>query len=281
MYDDCKCLSQSKRRRKQQLDISMEESRNRSLRRRRRLPLAPAKDVGTSTDRDQVKGDASRQTNRALATTVAGAAAVLFFKSIVPAAAASNIATTTEKNAAAGSLWELVSEDPSYSNLTACLNMADPEIVAALSSSGERPVTLFAPKDEAFSQQDWSKALLSGESDGLLVGNTIFDNRYEVEVYLNRASWPCRFNPEPVVLGDDVGTFNTVEEKSTAFLNSAKRSKIQMSPGLEFGRGTQCAWSAVRSQDTALLTIDEVGSERNPQSVMSRNQVENLGRSFD
>lgn len=204
MHGDCKYVSQSKRRRKQQLDISMEESRNQSLRRRRRLPLTPARDVGTCVDGNQVKGRASRQANRALATTVAGAAAVLFCKSIVPAAVAFNIATTTEKNDAAGSLWELVNEDPSYSNLTACLKMADPDIVATLSSSGEHPVTLFAPKDEAFSRQDWSRTLLSGESDALPVGGTIFDNRYEV--YLTHASWPRRFNPGRVVLGYDVDT---------------------------------------------------------------------------
>lgn len=71
-------------------------------------------------------------------------------------------------------LWDAISGDPEYSKLTACLEMADPSVAdllrAASGSAAGQPLTLFAPKDEAFEQPAWR-----GSKGGK--NTTIFDDR--------------------------------------------------------------------------------------------------------
>lgn len=82
----------------------------------------------------------------------------------------------------ATTLWDIVSRDPDYTKLTACIQMADPAIRDALSGSDANPLTLFAPKDSAFEHPDWnnrrnrtSDAIFGG--DGAADDTTIFSLR--------------------------------------------------------------------------------------------------------
>lgn len=56
------------------------------------------------------------------------------------------------------SLWDTINRNPSYTNLTACLQAADPSIATALRDSQQHPLTLFAPTDAAFDEPGWECA---------------------------------------------------------------------------------------------------------------------------
>lgn len=79
-------------------------------------------------------------------------------------------------------LWDAINGDPDYSKLTACLEMADPSVAdllrAASGSASGQPLTLFAPKDDAFGQPAW-RGGKGGKGGGGGGGKntTIFDDR--------------------------------------------------------------------------------------------------------
>lgn len=77
-------------------------------------------------------------------------------------------------------LWDTISGDPDYSKLTECLEMADPSVAdllrAASGSAAGQPLTLFAPKDEAFEQPAWRGGKGGGGKNA-----TIFDDRYSLD----------------------------------------------------------------------------------------------------
>lgn len=63
--------------------------------------------------------------------------------------------STAEDAGSQTSLWELISGHANYTKLAACLQAADPSLVAALRDSRQHPLTLFAPDNAAFEQPDW------------------------------------------------------------------------------------------------------------------------------
>lgn len=148
--------------------------------RRRRMPssasAAVRRGVGASSDACRVNACIPKQMSPTLITMVIAASAMLFPDPVISVATAP-FATHPEVDRAASSLWDLISEDPNYSKLTACLKVADPSIAAALAGSGEDPLTLFAPKDSAFHQHDWENYSSPDGISEILASGTIFDSR--------------------------------------------------------------------------------------------------------
>lgn len=80
-------------------------------------------------------------------------------------------------------LWDMVSENPDFSKLVACLDMADPSIVEALRASAEYPATLFAPSDSAFEEPDWGYGVVeamvfTANNISIAMDSSIFNSRW-------------------------------------------------------------------------------------------------------
>lgn len=97
-----------------------------------------------------------------------------------------SVATTSLpiKDDGPSSLWDMVSENPDYSKLVACLDMADASIVEALRASAEYPATLFAPSDSAFEEPDWgygvveAMAVTANNISTTTMDSSIFNSRW-------------------------------------------------------------------------------------------------------
>lgn len=114
---------------------------------------------------------------RAFNAAVCATTILLFHNVVGSTAAVLDFKTDLDGTEATASLWDVINEDPSYSKLVSCLTMADPSIASALAGSGEDPLTLFAPKDAAFDEQDWSRAPTMPRNLAELANDTIFNSR--------------------------------------------------------------------------------------------------------
>ena len=127
-----------------------------------------------------------RQRTTAAAAAATAATALLLLLCCLPPLFAS-ASSLPERGGEPSNLWDVISRDPEYSKLTACLQTADPAVEAALRASDVRPLTLFAPKNSAFERPDWAWARGASASAsapaavGAVVGNdnssSIFNNR--------------------------------------------------------------------------------------------------------